>query len=699
MKTVRLVSVLCFLLAVLCALCFAAAEDVILPGALTEIGDRAFYGDTSLGSVVIPEGTTYIGHLAFAGSSVTEITLPDTVEEIEPDAFSDCAGLVRVNASREFIARQDIGTLFSDTPWLVASGDCLFDSQWYLLGDGTLYVKGSGTLYLSYSEPAWQAYRDSISCVYIAQGIENIDGPLFEGCSNISECIFPEGLKSIQRDTFRYCTGLTQVRFPSTMETVGPYAFYGCSGLESVSFNDGLREIGEYAFGFNTSLQALSLPRGLTTIHPLAVNAADNIAAFTVHPENAHYVSQDGVLYTSDGKTLVLYPRALTGPFDIPDGVEVVGPYAFAETRITGVSFPDSVTSIEERAFSYCRNIRNITVGSNVAGIGQSAFEVCSSLVSITLPASLESIEHDIFASCYDLAEIVVDADNPSYCSENGLLLTKDGTRLLFCPLGYTGVFVCPSGLIEIGEGAFRECRRITGVVLPEELKIIGEGAFNQCSVPSIDLPESLEQIGEYAFADSGLTSVTIPKNARTGNFAFSSCRMLESVEFEEGFRVISYGAFEYCSALGAVVIPSSVVSIEHAAFSQCSSLGEIVVSGANAHYSSLDGVLFDKAQTTLIQYPSGQNQTEYTVPSSVDTIKGFAFYYCDSLQRIVIPPSVTEIGILAIDGCDNLSQILYTGTQAQWDGIFWNNEGNWIVGYDPQEFIDYMNSIVVFGR
>ena len=70
-----------------------------------------------------------------------------------------------------------------------------------------------------------------------------------------------------------------------------------------------------------------------------------------------------------------------------------------------------------------------------------------------------------------------------------------------------------------------------------------------------------------------------------------------------------------------------------------------------------------------------------------------------------MIPPSVTEIGILAIDGCDNLSQILYTGTQAQWDGIFWNYEGNYIIGGDPDDawelidaFKDYVNSIVVFG-
>jgi len=141
----------------------------------------------------------------------------------------------------------------------------------------------------------------------------------------------------------------------------------------------------------------------------------------------------------------------------------------------------------------------------------------------------------------------------------------------------------------------------------------IGGWAFSGCtSLTSITIPNSVTSIGEYAFYESGLTSVTIP---------------------------------------------NSVTSIGSAAFADCP-LTAINVDTANTAYSSQDGVLYNKAKTTLIQYPKGKTSVSFTIPNSVTSIGVGAFWNCTSLTSVTIPNSVTSIGLQAFSGCTSLASV-----------------------------------------
>jgi uncharacterized repeat protein (TIGR02543 family) len=116
-------------------------------------------------------------------------------------------------------------------------------------------------------------------------------------------------------------------------------------------------------------------------------------------------------------------------------------------------------------------------------------------------------------------------------------------------------------------------------------------------------------------------------------------------------------GAFSGCKGLTSVVIPSSVTIIEGNAFYDCTGLMSIEVDGSNRFFSSVNGVLFDKDKTKILQYPIGKNGA-YQIPGSVTSIRGHAFYGCTGLTSVTIPNSVTSIGYAAFSGCAGLTSV-----------------------------------------
>ena len=175
-------------------------------------------------------------------------------------------------------------------------------------------------------------------------------------------------------------------------------------------------------------------------------------------------------------------------------------------------------------------------------------------------------------------------------------------------------------------------------VVLPKSLKEIGDYAFYNCyNLVSVNIPDSVTSIGEYAFDGcTSLTSITIPNSVIS----------------------IRKSAFRRCKSLTSITIPNSLTSIGEYAFYGCDALTSINVDVNNPNYCSIDGVLFDKNQTTLIKYPRGKQGASYIIPNSVTSIGECAFYGCDALTSVTIPNSVTSIGNSAFRDCCALSSI-----------------------------------------
>ena len=191
------------------------------------------------------------------------------------------------------------------------------------------------------------------------------------------------------------------------------------------------------------------------------------------------------------------------------------------------------------------------------------------------------------------------------------------------------------------------------------EITDCNESASGALTIPSTIDGKEVTSIGQSAFEQcKKLTNITIPNSVTSiGNFAFYVCSSLTSITIPNSVTSIGDYAFYVCSSLTSITIPNSVTSIGDYAFYACSSLTSINVSDNNKNYRSVDGVLFNKDKTELIQYPRKKEGTSYKIPNSVTNIEYCAFMEC-SLTSITIPEGVTSIGYEIFYGCSSLTSI-----------------------------------------
>lgn len=597
-----------------------AVKTIEIKEGITEIGHSAFYCFTGLTSVSLPESLTSIDSCAFwFCASLTDITIPENVTCIEQSAFRCCDSL---------------------TAFEVASGNPSYSSL-----DGVLYNKQQSELI------QYPAAKADIAFV-IPDGVTCVDSYAFEDAASLVSVTIPDSVTEIYENTFAGCIALEHVTIPESVSSVGYGAFYGCSALTSVTLPSGLTAIYDRTFGECTALTAITIPEGVMAIGYGAFESCTALTDVTL-PNSLTYIDSWAFCGCS----------SLT-EVTIPESVEEIGLYAFGyhweEDLGTPVAMDDF--TIHGWYFSAAEDYANRNGFTFVPVPGSTLFSgICGAqgnnltwkldeetgvltiegsgemgrtpwtryaerITAVSFPEGLETISDDAFFGCTALTEVVLPKS-----------LTMLGWESFSGCTALTSVTLSEN-LDSTGYFTFAGCTALRDVIFPKNLKEIGSGSFCSCSsLTKLSLPDGLMVIDEYAFSDcSALTDVSIP----------DSVQLIES------------GAFDSCTALTSVALPKDLFHLGDGALSNCSALASIEISSENQCYSSLDGVLYSKDQTGLMQYPAGKADAAFTVPGTVTTINKMAFAGCQALEQVSIPGSVARIGYRAFEGCKALHSL-----------------------------------------
>ena len=628
---------------------------------VTGIGENAFASLSDVTSVTIPGSVIRIDDQAFMKCGLTSITIPDSVASIGDYVFKACPNLSSITIP-------DSVTNLGNTVFCLCTS--LTNAA---IGNGVPNIEQAAF---------WGCY--SLSSLTIGSSVTNIATWAFLECSALTSVTIPAGVGSIESLAFSGCLSLKAVYFLGNAPSTDPSAFNGDNatvyylpgtagwgsrlggaptalaatpvGPFRCTTNNGaititgyggpggavaipstangwpVTGIGENAFASLSDVTSAMIPDSVTTIGETAFAGCSSLGGITVAANNPAFCSVAGVLFDKGQTTLIQYPagnKALT--YTIPGSVISIDDGAFMNCRLTSITIPDSVASIGNYVFSGCANLSRITIPDGVASIENYAFNGCANLSSITIPDSVVSVGNYAFNGCASLSSITI-----------------------------------PDSVVSVGNDAFNGCANLSSITIPDSVVSVGNDAFSGCvNLSSITIPDSVTNLGSNAFGScSSLTNVTIGNGVTSianGEFSGFSLPSLTSVTIGNGVTSIGPATFLQCYSLATVTIGSGVTNIDDQAFSCCTSLSAINIDVNDMYYSSVDGVLFDKGQTTVILCPFGKVGS-CSLPSTVTSIPEEAFECCSSLTSVTIPAGVTNIGSLAFSDCRSLRAVYFLG-------------------------------------
>ena len=572
--------------------------DLVIPDSVSEIGNYAFAGCSSLTSVTIGDSVTSIGNEAFRGcTGLTSVTIGDSVTSIGNSAFYGCTGLTSVTipdsvTSIDYYAFYGCSSLTSvEIPDSVTTiGQSAFER---CTGLTSVEIPDSVT---SIGYRAFESCT-GLTSVAIPNSVKSIGESAFKNCSSLTSVEIPDSVTTIHGFVFEYCGSLTSVTIPAGVTSIGNYVFNGCSSLTTVNYKGTQEQWEQISFGSdNGNLTNATI--NYNTITVTASEVSDTISNLT---EGGSYtiIVTDAI----GSETISAIKTALTTlqaknsnamvNLDLSEttGLESIGQFAFQDcSSLTSVTIPDGVTSIGSSAFEYCGSLESVTIPDGVTSIGDSAFNGCSSLTSVTIPDGVTSIGDSAFYCCDNLTTVNYKGTQEEWNKITGINQFGNVT-MNYYSFKVTANDVS-SKISDLTEGGSYTII-VTGAIASDTISAINTALqSNSKAMVNLDLSGTtgLTSIDIFAFSEcTGLTSVKIPNSVESiGKDAFKNCSSLESVTIGNSVTSIYNYAFYNCSSLTSVTIPNSVTTIGVSAFEYCGSLTTVNYKGTEEQWGQI---------------------------------------------------------------------------------------------------------------
>ncbi len=432
-----------------------------IPAGVDKIGQKEFQGIKQLKSVSIPDTVTVIQSYAFAGTSLTTITIPDSVKQISGKCFEGCSSLTKVILPKGL---KEIGDYtFSGCSSL---REIVIPDGVSIIGRGAFYRCASLTKVVL---PKSLVTLGVVGDRYFEQGP-------FEECKSLSSIELPEGVRTIGDKAFSKCR-LGSVIFPDSLESIGRDAFYDCP-LSKVDIPANVKSIN----GFQcTDIKEVTLPEGLAMIGAYCFCGCHNLTDVTV-----------------------------------PESVTSIGENAFEGcTSLKTLSLPKTLTDLGDHAFSRCEVLGSIDVPEGVTSIAPSVFNGCVS-AQVHLPSSVrEFLPHQVYGQMRgghnEMKDLSVAPDNPVLSIEANCLVDKQKRELLLI-LNQATEFPTDLKSINIPDTGLPSLLDVEELVIPEGVTHISSLPFGYMKkLKKLVLPATLRSCDERFLNDYPFSSISVP--------------------------------------------------------------------------------------------------------------------------------------------------------------------------------------------
>lgn len=311
------------------------------------------------------------------------------------------------------------------------SGNCgeNGDPVFWELKDGVLTISGSGAIMASYVIKDW----------YTGEINESQFAPWKDYQDDIREVIIKKGVTKINSNAFIDCHNLEKVTIAGSVKKICYDAFANNFKLKDITIKEGVEEMENNVF-HGSKITSINIPSSIKKISADTFWGLDNLQNIYIKGKKT-YQSIDGVLFSSDGKTLVAFPMGREGNYTIPDSVIKIAKCAFSGSSLTNVKIPDSVTEIEKAAFIQCERLISLKFPPKLKIIAEDMCYNSTSLASVTIPNGVKEIQSWAFQGCTSLMSVTLPktviyvnnafSQNTTVNSKNSNLIQQsDGTFL-----------------------------------------------------------------------------------------------------------------------------------------------------------------------------------------------------------------------------------------------------------------------------
>lgn len=651
----------------------------------------AQYGDNANGSQV-KDGweiskTTWQGRV-FEGCGSLESVIISTTASCEY-MFLRCASLSNVQFNNSDIRQ------FSDYQFAFCSSLKTIDLPWLLTWPAQYAFAHSGLTEITLPkgmqvQTSWSGYYDPYGA------------GMFAGCEDLKKVTIPENYQVIPDNMFQR-SGLEEVTLPTNIKEIGQGAFAWCENLKTVVFPEECTNLTlmDNAFGdsgmegdLDFSNMTLSLTDGKGIVAKevfrgtkiTSIKFADDITEFGAYLfygcENLRTIEVNNL--KAVGHNCFAHCTSLES-ISFADDATTIGLYAFQDcTSLKEINIPDSVTDIGEDAF-WNTGLESVTIGTGITYIPLRAF-MGSKLKTVHISSAVTLIEPSAFLMCDELQSFTVDEANTDYrVGDYGELYNKTTNQLMFFPAGVTGDFTMETGTSLCSYAFYGSS--LTSVTISAATSVIPTGAFENSSIQTFNIPANVIRIGAFAFKNcKNLVSINLPD---------SICDPMEDPENEYWIEWIlnalyereeSYddnagigeGAFEGCTSLTTVNIPKFMFNLGRRAFYGCTSLKEITlpegleVIGAEAFAET--GLVEIVIPETIVMIGNFNERAESDKDRRGESTwrYGAVFANCTSLKKVVFESVVSDIVAEAFIGCTALEEVVFAnGWTTISDGMF----------------------------